>query len=243
MRLIELSLVFLLASVSAQAISAEVLDPKISQDKVFNENFIKNQAAELQLSVDEIKRYNETMDSPAGFFYKRGDANIYYVLSAEAKTDQERMKYARLWVSAEAKYAEKLGLAINAYSKAAIERFGKNPTIWDLSAYENLVTNNAPLSSTVAPAEKRAKFYVNTKDCPSCNATFSEVMGQLASGSISGVDIYFVDSSGDRDAIFLWAASMKIPQEKVKSKKITLNFDDGKYKGKPPHVETYYILN
>lgn len=233
----------LAASLSFQVLAAEVGAEKVNHDEVFNENFIMDQARALQLSVDEVKRYNETMASPAGVFYKRGEANVYYVLSAEAKTEQERMKYARLWVDAEAKHYEKLGAAMKAYTKASLERFGKNPTVWDLSAYDDLVSNNSPLISNASQsADKRAKFYVNTKNCPSCAGKFAELMTQLEGGQVMGIDIYFIDASGDRNAISSWASAMKISPDIVKSKIITLNFDDGKIKGKPPYAETYFIL-
>lgn len=243
MRIINLLVIILASCLCIQALASEVGSEKVDRDEVFNENFIKDQASALQLSVDEVHRYNEIMASPAGVFYKRGEANIYYVLSAEAKTEQERMKYARLWVDAEAKHYEKLGAAMRSYTKASLERFGKNPVVWDLGAYDDLVSNNSTLISNASQqADKRAKLYVNTKNCPSCSSKFSELMAQLDGGQVSGIDIYFIDASGDRNAISTWASAMKISPDIVRSKIITLNFDDGKFKGKPPHAETYFII-
>lgn len=213
---------------------------QIKNDTVFTENSLKEQATALNISFEDVKKYHNLMNSPAGVFYKRGEANIFYVLTAEAETEAERKKFAQLWVEAEAAYYEKLGKAMNAYSLAAINKFGTNPNIWNLKAYDDLIESN---QASYSSANKRVKLYVNTQNCAACLAKFNDLNQRLSRNEIAGIDIYFSDVGRSKDAIARWAMAMKIAQKTVQQKTITLNFDDGKGKGEKPYVEDYYILD
>lgn len=226
--------------VSLMCASASAFATKIVEDNVFNENILKQQASVLNLSFAEVKKYHEVLNSPLGHFYKRGEANIFYVLAAEAESESERMRFARLWVKAEEQYYNKLGKAMNAYTKASIERFGASPKVWNMTAYDDLVTESK-LSKT--KPQKRAKLYVNTKNCNKCLVQFVKLNEKLSTNILSGIDIYFLDVGSDKGAIAKWAIGRGISQALVKQKNITLNFDDGKSKEKAPYVKEYYILN
>jgi integrating conjugative element protein (TIGR03759 family) len=163
------------------------------------------------------------MDSPAGLYYKRGEANPYFVLSAEAKTEAERMKYARLWVKAEKGFLDKVGDAMRAYSKASVEEFGANPKIWDLTSYDKLVNG---FNQQTKQNQSRAMLFVRSENCSDCVERFNQLNKQLAIGILSGIDVFFADAKGKADAPIInkWAAAQHIDPDVVVSKKITLNY-------------------
>ncbi|MEH6454911.1 MAG: hypothetical protein V7749_01185 [Cocleimonas sp.] len=218
-----------------------VFSEEIANTKVFSENNLDVDVKQTGLTVTDLKRFNEIMKSPSAFFYNRGEKNVYYILAAESDNEADRMRFARLWYAAEEKYHEGLGNALRAYTKASIEKNGRNPKIFDLDAYDNIDVNQ--VSSSNGGMAKRVKLYVKTKDCGQCITQFNGLKNRIKDNSLAGVDIFFVDVKTNQQQIIAWAKSQIIPPELVKSKKITLNFDDGKAKKDIPYVQDYFIFN
>lgn len=214
--------VLILAVAAFGAVADTVSDPTIKQDVITNVKF-ENEAMQLGLTLEDVKKYHDVMDSPSGLYYKRGEANPYFVLSAEAKTEAERMKYARLWVKAEKGFIDKVGDAMRAYSKASVEEFGTNPKIWDLTSYDKLVNG---FNQTTQKNQSRATLFIKAENCSDCVDRFQQLNNQLTVGIISGIDVYFADAKGKADStkINKWAAAQNISPNTVTSKKITLNY-------------------
>lgn len=220
-------LVIIGSAIAADPVKHDVLIKKesIDVDKIAADK-LKVDSEALGLKPEDLKRYYEIINSPQGFYYKRGEANPYYVLAAEATTEKERMRFARLWVQGEEKDYEKLGKAIKAYEIARLERFGENPKVWDLSHTQDLITSgNSPSLNT-----SRVLFYIRAADCSQCDIDFKKLNNQLMAGLISGIDIFFVDTDkkteDDSTKIRNWASKHNIDPSKVRNKLITLNFGD-----------------
>ena len=221
--------------------SFNLIADEITNTKIFSENNFETDAKRTGLTVTDLKRFNEIMESPSAFFYNRGEKNVYYILAAESDNEADRMRYARLWYEAEEKYNEGLGNALRAYTKASIEKNGRNPKIFDLDAYDNIDVNE--VFSSKGGMAKRVKLYIKTKDCVQCVQQFNGLKNRIEDNSLAGVDIFFVDVKTNQKPIVEWAKNQLIPPNLVKSKKITLNFDDGKASKEIPYVQDYFLFN
>ena len=191
-----------------------------------------NQAKKLGLTIEELKKYNEIMNSPLAFFYKRGEQNIFYVLAAEADSEKERMKFAKKWVEAEKDYHEKLGKALNAYTKASYEIFGINPQVFNLKAFNNAISGVDKFSPLT-----RKKIYVKIQGCSECEHKFKQLLVEFKSQKIAGIDVYFVGNEITKELITRWAMRLNISRTMVSSKSITLNYDDHQSGGDLPYVK------
>jgi integrating conjugative element protein (TIGR03759 family) len=221
--------------------SSSSIAEEITQTKVFSENNLEVEAKRTGLTIADLKLFNEIMESPSAFFYNRGEKNIYYILAAESNSESERMRFARLWYEAEEKYNEGLGNALRAYTQAAIEKNGRNPKIFDMDAYDKIDIDD--VFSSKGGIAKRVKLYIKTKGCDECVDSFNSLKNRIEDSSLAGVDIFFVDVKTNQQQIITWAKNQLIPPELVKSKKITLNFDDGKAAKDIPYVQDYVLFN
>lgn len=183
---------------------------------------LKSDSLALGLKPEDLKRYYDILNSPQGFYYKRGEANPYFVLAAEAENEKERMRFARLWVKGEEQDSEKVGKAIKAYSAASIERFGLSPKVWNLT--DDLIMGGDSEEEMAG----RISFYITTSACDKCELDFKKLNNQLLTGLISGIDIFFVDTekrtSDDSKNIRSWATKLGVDPNKVINKQITLNY-------------------
>lgn len=185
------------------------------------EQELTNRANSFGLKVEDIKKYDSIMKGPRGVFYQRGDKNIYFVLGAEAESEQERRKYAEMYMDESYKYHANLSQWIKTVDSVGKERFGINPRIMDIhSSKGSLQLNNDK------PLFRRLKLYIKIDDCSYCvNAVKAELVN-VDKGVIGGLDLYFVDANRDDERIRRWARSIRLDPNLVASQKVTLNHDD-----------------
>lgn len=172
------------------------------------------------ISEQDIKRYQEIMASPMGAFYRRGDANILYVLTAESDNDAQRMHYARLWVAMEGEYADNISASLKAYEVASIERWGEEPRLFDIYPSHRNQISNQNFKSISKP---RVRVFVRPSNCEECISLSQRELKKFHSGTLSGVDFFFVGVEGNSALIKQWARDNKINPQLVKRRLITLN--------------------
>lgn len=175
-------------------------------------------ASEWGLDVDEWKRYQEVMQGPRGVFSPGLDP--ISALGIEARSDQERLRYARLQAQMETQRVEKELAYQRAYDEAIAEAV----------AGQNVV--NLPREKPLfAAAEQKAKntgsgrlaLFVSS-DCAHCGSKVKELQGADES-----FDIYLVGSAGDDNQVRKWAVAAGVDPAKVRQRQITLNHDEGRW--------------
>ncbi|MBC8947026.1 TIGR03759 family integrating conjugative element protein [Xenorhabdus indica] len=201
--------VFLLGVVPcASAISTEY--HKDAVDMVIkNELVIKSQ--EWGLSTEDYSRYQEIIKGPRGI--QSPGLDPITILGIEAQSDAERKRLAELWVQQEYLRVEK-ELRFQREVDAAWKRL-----------YPNILPVNFGNPAGITnDTQGRLALFVRIDDCTQCDARLAAILAEKRS-----VDIYIVDSKGDDNRIREWANAKKIPIERVKTKEITLNHDEGRW--------------
>lgn len=183
----------------------------------------KAKANSWRLTEEDWVKYKSIMaNSERGLWSPNLDPIT--VLGIEAKTEDERLKYAELLVQKEFERAEKELAFQRAYDLAWSRVF---PGILPINTHGDPYAV-APVMFTGG----RLALFIE-KNCLTCDNLLDNV---LKTGK--DVDIYLTNSMGDDDFIRKWATEHKIDINRVKSRNITLNHDGGKWaelaKGKMP---------
>ncbi|MBK3845825.1 TIGR03759 family integrating conjugative element protein [Stutzerimonas xanthomarina] len=166
------------------------------------------------LSAEEWARYRTLMRGPLGIYSPNLDPLT--ALGIEARSDQERRRYAELQVEAEAHRVEKLLAYQRAYDHAWQQLHGDMPRV--------ILPDAGPAFSPVTPAAN-GRVAVFVKDaCVACDQT---TLWLQAAGM--EFDIYVVDSRADDAHIRAWAQRIGIDPANVRSGQITLNHDSGRW--------------
>ncbi|WP_101776045.1 TIGR03759 family integrating conjugative element protein [Pasteurella oralis] len=176
--------------------------------------------SEWGLTQEEWAKYEELKKSARGIWSPNLDPLT--MLGVEATTNAERKRYAELLAKKEYQRVEKEFAFQIAYSQA----------------FEKLYPGLLPFKvgdQTQKTAEADHLIYFTKIDCNSCDKDLVRLLNFI---NDKNVDIYLIDSENNDDKIRDWALKNKIDIEKVKSRQITLNHDQGywfKYaKGKIP---------
>ncbi|WP_437439228.1 TIGR03759 family integrating conjugative element protein [Dickeya fangzhongdai] len=169
-------------------------------------------AQEWGLKTDEWQRYSELMEGPIGTYSPNLDP--LSALGIEARSDEERQRYAELQVKAEARRVEKL----LAYQRAYDEAWQRlNPGMQRVSLPD------AGLSRNTVTGNGRTAVFVKD-NCQPCTQLVQRLQ---ASGT--AFDLYMVGSRQDDALIRAWARRAQIDPEQVRNGTITLNHDAGRW--------------
>ncbi len=168
-------------------------------------------AKEWGLREDEFARYRELMEGPLGIYSPNLDP--LSALGVEARSEEERRRYAELQVQAEALRVEKL----LAYQRAYDEAWQRlNP---------GMPRVNLPDATPAAAASGAGRTAVFVKDgCVACGQ-----LVQRLQTSGAEFDVYMVGSRQDDARIRDWAKRAQIDPARVRSGSITLNHDGGRW--------------
>ncbi|MBI2748015.1 MULTISPECIES: TIGR03759 family integrating conjugative element protein [Comamonadaceae] len=173
-------------------------------------------AKEWGLRDDEFVRYRELMEGPLGIYSPNLDP--LSALGVEARSDEERRRYAELQVQAEARRVEKLLAYQRAYD-AAWQRL--NPGMQRV----NLPDDMPGTTASAAAVRSSGRTAVFVKDgCAACGQ-----LVQRLQTSGSPFDLYMVGSRQDDARIRDWAKRAQIDPARVRSGSITLNHDGGRW--------------
>ena len=169
-------------------------------------------AHEWDLQADEWARYRQLMQGPLGVYSPNLDPLT--ALGIEARTEEERRRYAELQVQAEARRVEKT----LAYQRAYDEAWKRlHPTL------QPVVLSDAGNALATTSAPGRMAIFIKD-DCPPCDQRVRQLQ---AAGTT--FDIYIVGSRQDDARIRQWAAKAGIEPAKVHARTITLNHDAGRW--------------
>jgi len=166
------------------------------------------------LGSEEWARYRELMQGPLGVHSPNIDPLT--VLGIEARSDEERRRYAELQVQVEARRVEKLLAYQRAYD-AAWQRLYP-----DLQRVALPGAGTASVPTITAQGERIAVFVKDA--CPACDRVVQRLQ---ASGT--RFDLYMVGSRQDDAHIRQWATQAGIDPAKVRARTITLNHDAGRW--------------
>ncbi|PMX27605.1 MULTISPECIES: TIGR03759 family integrating conjugative element protein [unclassified Pseudomonas] len=209
------ALIVLLTSNLAQGAETRTADNTPSLERPMAiERTDEQHARDWGLSTEEWARYRALMQGPLGIYSPNLDPLT--ALGIEARSEQERQRYAELQVQAEAHRVEKLLAYQRAYDDAWQRLHANMPRV--------ILPDAGPAFSPVTPAAN-GRIAVFVKDaCAACDQTTLRLQ---AAGM--EFDIYVVDSHADDARIRAWAQRIGIDPAKVRRGQVTLNHDSGRW--------------
>ncbi|WP_205649043.1 TIGR03759 family integrating conjugative element protein [Alcaligenes aquatilis] len=173
-------------------------------------------ARDWGLRDDEFARYRELMEGPIGVYSPNLDP--LSALGIEARSDEERQRYAELQVQVEARRVEKLLAYQRAYDEAWLRL---NPGMQRV----NLPDDKPGAATNTSPLRSSGRTAVFVKDgCVACGQ-----LVQRLQSSGAEFDLYMVGSRQDDTRIRYWAKRANIDPARVRSGSITLNHDGGRW--------------
>lgn len=167
------------------------------------------------LKREEWTRYRELMRGPLGIYSPNLDPLT--ALGIEARSEEERQRYAQLQARLEGVRVQKLFAYQRAYDEAWKQLHPNLPRV-------RLTQRGEPQRGAPAGADGTRVAVFIKADCPTCDARVLAL--QAASRSF---DLYMVGTRGDDAAIRAWASRIGIDPKKVHARTITLNHDAGRW--------------
>ncbi|SDC41571.1 integrating conjugative element protein, PFL_4693 family [Paracidovorax valerianellae] len=180
----------------------------------------ERQAREWNLRAEEWSRYRALMQGPLGTYSPGLDPLT--ALGIEARSDEERRRYAELQVQAEARRVEKTLSYQRAYD-AAWQRLHPGQERVNLQGVQGVQADTS--KDGMPGAAEPGRIAVFVKDgCAPCNQRALQLQ---AAGT--AFDLYVVGSRGDDERIRRWATQAGIDPARVRARTITLNHDGGRW--------------
>ncbi len=174
-------------------------------------------AQDWGLKVEELVRYRQLMQGPLGVYSPNLDPLT--ALGIEARSEEERRRYAELQVRMEGRRVEKLLAYERAYQEAWKQL---HPDLRPISAAP---TSGMDHSSAPPRTKVQGRTAVFVKDdCAPCDQRVRQLQANGQS-----FDIYMVGSRQDDARIRRWAGKAGVDPEKVRAGTITLNHDSGRW--------------
>src|SRR3990167_9042561 len=179
----------------------------------------EEQAREWGLTFQEFSRYQTLMQGPRGVYSTGLDPLT--TLGIEARSAEERRRYAELQVHAERQRVDKELAYQRAYDEAHARMFPGEKVI-------QITSSPAPGAGGSKPAlqgDGRLAIFVKD-DCPPCIIKVQDLQALRQT-----FDLYFVGSQGEDEHIRRWAILAGVEPKNVRSRQITLNHDQGRWMG------------
>lgn len=191
-----------------------------------------DQARSWGLTQEEWRRYESLMEGQRGIWSPKLDPIT--ALGVEARTDAERMRYARLLVEIEKKRVERELAFQRDYDHAWQEMYPELSPINTFFSLENTRVNSqfAALETRIAQSPVERVTLVIANQCDACDAIVNRLVAMDAN-----IDIFMVGAKSDAD-IRQWAIRMALPVERVRSRNITLNH----YTGEAVNLENLPLI-
>ena len=190
------------------------------------------------LTLEEWRRYQRLMHGIRGALSNPAISPLE-VLGIHAETDNERRRYAERWVQLMFEDTARV-LAFQREYHAAFKRLYPDVPAIDL----RLLRRADSAASTVGLKSGERLLFFTALACEPCQQVLGRLLKRIDEQSISGLDIYVVDTPTGRagdESVRTWAQAQAIPAEAVQSRQVTLNHDNGLLarlapEAKPPHV-------
>lgn len=167
------------------------------------------------LKREEWTRYRELIRGPLGIYSPNLDPLT--ALGIEARSEEERKRYAQLQARMEGVRVQKLLAYQRAYDEAWKQLYPTLPRVRLNQGREQ--AHEAPVSAT----DGHPAVFIKA-DCPACDA---RVLALQAAGR--AFDLYMIGTRGNDAAIRAWASRIGIDPTKVRARTITLNHDAGRW--------------
>ncbi|EHS5456274.1 TIGR03759 family integrating conjugative element protein [Salmonella enterica subsp. enterica serovar Corvallis] len=161
-------------------------------------------AQEWGLTAEEWQRYETLKKGRRGVLSPGLDPLT--MLGIEARSDEERRHFAELTVKQEFQRVE---------AELAFQREVNN-------AWMRVYPGVLPVQDLRSEVSNARQALFVKDNCPACDRKLTQLMK-----SNRPLDIYLVSSGGKDEAVRSWAKKHNIPAEKVKSRQVTLNHDNG----------------
>ena len=172
-----------------------------------------------QLSVQEWGRYEELMRGVRGRLSHPNISPIE-VLGIHARSETERMHYARIWARMMRDDALRVLQFQRAYDIEA-KALNEDEPLIDVSLLPKTIKHQ---DKVISESERVLVFL--RLDCPLSDIVFDQVYQRVS--LLHGIDTYFVDvAESDHDRVKAWARERGINAQHVQSGKVTINFDNG----------------
>ncbi len=211
--LIMLALAFQL---QAQTEQTRQQDLNLDQSKNVETQIIerRTKAAEWGLTDEEWGRYESLMAGRRGILSPGLDPLT--ALGVEARTDQERRRYAELQARFEYERIERELAYQRSYDEAIQRIAGDQPRVSTFTMRPESTVGMGSLSQAAGPV--RYDVVVALSNCAACDSTVRDLVAEGRA-----INIWVTDSDGDDGKIRRWATSLGIPVERVTSGSVTLN--------------------
>ncbi len=175
------------------------------------------------LDDTQWETYKALMKGEAGLYYRHLEPA--FVLGIYAKTDQERVDYAKMLYAREKARLDKLLSFNRVYIAHSTSVDGDTPKI-DRNLVNERKTQLSiaprPLSTGVSLSATNNRYVVFVKrNCTRCDTAVKRLVDARRR-----FEIYYSGATAT-DEIRRWASSLKIPKERVTNGGISLNFDSG----------------
>ena len=178
-------------------------------------DYEKDLAKQWMLKESDWKKYKKLMDGPRGIWSPGLDPIT--ALGVSETNESERKRYAELWMKIETRKVE-LELAFEVERMAAAQR---------LHGDRKLVENDAWIDEwrkNHTRVKTKISAFVEDSCIDDCKTFYRQLSDSVGDNAV--LDIYFAPGATAETA-GKWAESMNIDPEIVKTRKITLNFDQG----------------
>ena len=173
----------------------------------------RTQRAEAwKLTERDWERYETLMEGPRGIWSPKLDPIT--ALGVEARSAEERRRYAELLVAVERERTERELAFQRAYDEAWQRLYPDEMPVDEFT----LRPRNAFHFTDEGALQARLTVYVAVEACERCDSTVSELLAQGAQ-----MDIFVLDSDGDDAVIRDWARRVGVPADRVRARDITLN--------------------
>jgi len=169
-----------------------------------------------KLTEEEYKRFKHIKENTPRGYYTPENPLIY--LGLEAKTKEERNKYAMKVAQLEWENQEKVKSFQLAWQEAVIVLYGQGD-IMDIKGAEKFKAHLANLAeqyqgkknpfNSFKPSKPSKTLYVNN-NCDTCESSYQDVYKELLNGKIAKLEIAFNRDLNDMD-IRRWASKLGIP--------------------------------
>jgi integrating conjugative element protein (TIGR03759 family) len=207
-------ILFLILSISAnQALGYDNESPENNtvESIVIDKDYMDG----WKLTEDEYKRFKYLKNNTPRGYYTPENPLIY--LGLEAKTKEERDKFAMKVAQLEWENQEKVKLFQLAWQEAFVILYGQGDVIDIKSAdkfKEHLASLDEQYNGSFNPKSKNTlipskTLYVNS-NCDKCESTYKEVLKELLNGDIAKLQIAFNSNLNDLDIKKL-ATKMGVP--------------------------------
>ena len=195
------------------------------------------------ISELDMKRYKCLLGNKSGQYYKNKELSPIEVLGINAQDNTQRNYFAEMLVKANIqRFAKEL-----AFEKAYVEAYKNYITEKKLPIVRAFNTDKySPFNYKAVDIMDYDNLMLFVKTTDAARRIIGPLLSEIINNDKIQLNIYLMDNSIDKNAVFNWAKKMNISSELVSNKKITLNVGYQDFKKINPNANTptlYLIRN